>query len=92
MCSVAPASDNPRGRDPQAHLAGVAVAERVSTVLDGTLSRASVASRMPVRVGHSETADRILLEVEFDQDDRFFAHDPAVVSPGVGPRSDPSGY
>ena len=33
-----------------------------------------------VRVGHPETADRILLEVEFDQDDRFLAHDPAVVS------------
>ena len=47
----------------------------------GTLSRASVASRMPVRVGHPQTADRILLEVEFDQDDRFLAHDPAVVSP-----------
>jgi hypothetical protein len=35
---------------------------------------------MTMSVGHSEAADRVTLEVEFDHHHRLAAHDPTVVT------------
>src|SRR6266851_8125823 len=40
----------------------------------------SAESRMTMSVGHSETVDRVALEVEFDEDCRVLAHDPAIMA------------